>query len=400
MWPDGWTITMSLWWLPSGFIEFSSGEKMPTSVAIVRCSSYDQVPVRQAVRRAFDLIGGLGMVIKAGDRVLIKPNLLTARTPDRATTTHPEVVTAVIESVQAMGGRPVIGDSPGSTRGDIETLWSETGMRDVSERTGAPLVNFEASGVYRTTLNGQVYYIAKTAMDVDLIVNMPKLKTHSLTLFTGAVKNMFGVVPGFRKRETHLLHPKAEPFCRALVDIFSLVVPRITLMDAVEAMDGDGPAAGRKRHIGLLLAGGDAVAVDATAGMIVGMEPEKIHTCRLAAQRGLGVVDPADIRLLGDDHQEMGIEPFARPRSDLTRMVPTPLIRLLRRFIYTRPRILPERCTNCNTCVRHCPTQALVEDRPTPRFEARRCISCLCCHELCPESAIELKWSLMARLAP
>lgn len=373
---------------------------MPSTVSVVRCPSYQRDAVRRAVRRAFELIGGLGAILKAGDRVLIKPNLLTARAPDRATTTHPEVVTAVVEAVQEAGGRPAIGDSPGSTRGDIERVWSETGMQAVSERTGAPLVNFEAGGSRRFSLNGGVYYIARPALGADVIINLPKLKTHSLTLFTGAVKNMFGVVPGFRKREMHLEHPRAEPFCRALVDIFSLAVPRVTLMDAVEGMDGDGPAAGRKREVGLLLAGLDAVAVDAVAGRIAGLEPDQIHTCRLAAERGLGTVDPADIELAGDDFRAMDIEPFQKPRSDMTRLVPTPLVHLLRRFIYTRPRIIAERCTNCNTCVRHCPTGALVADRPTPRFVPRKCISCLCCHELCPESAIELKWSLMARLVP
>ena len=373
---------------------------MPSTVAVVGCSSYDRDGVGRAVRRALDLIGGLSAIIKTGDRVLVEPNLLTARAPERATTTHPEVVAAAVEAVQAAGGRPLIGDSPGSTRGDIERVWSETGMRRVSERTGAPLVNFEAGGPHRASVNGRIYYIAREAREVDLIVNVPKIKTHSLTLFTGAVKNMFGVVPGFRKRETHLEYPKVKPFCRALVDIFSLAVPAVTLMDAVEGMDGDGPAAGRKRPVGLLLAGRDAVAVDAVAGTIVGFSPGEIRTCQIAAERDLGVADPAHIRLLGDDPGEMGIEPFARPRSDMTRLVPTSLVHLLRRFIYTRPRIVAERCTNCNTCVKSCPTGALSQGRPTPRFESRRCISCLCCHELCPESAIELKWSLMARMVP
>jgi uncharacterized protein (DUF362 family)/Pyruvate/2-oxoacid:ferredoxin oxidoreductase delta subunit len=325
---------------------------------------------------------------------------LTARTPDRATTTHPEVVAAVVEVVQNAGGKPVIGDSPGSTRGRIEDVWTATGMMAVSERTGAPLVSIEAGGACRKRLNGKEYYISRTALDVDLIVNLPKLKTHSLVLFTGAVKNMFGVVPGFHKRDVHLRYPKVEAFSQALIDIFSFVVPQVTLMDAIEGMDGNGPAAGRLRHMGVLFAGQDAVAVDAVAGSTVGISPGEISTCRLAAQRELGVASLEDIRIVGDDPAGLNIEPFSRPRSDLTRLVPTPLVHLLKRFIYTRPCILPQKCTNCNTCVRSCPTAALSSGHPHPKFEARRCIGCLCCQELCPESAIELKWSLMARLTP
>jgi uncharacterized protein (DUF362 family)/Pyruvate/2-oxoacid:ferredoxin oxidoreductase delta subunit len=373
---------------------------MTSTVGVVHCPSYDRRMITEAVRQVLGLIGGLGSIVKKGDRVLIKPNLLSAKTPERAITTHPEVVAAVVKAVQEAGGHAVIGDSPGSTRGTLERIWSDTGMQEVADRTGARLENFEAGGSLRRSLNGQVYYISKAVLSADVIVNLPKLKTHSLVLFTGAVKNMFGVVPGFRKRETHLIHPRAEPFSQALVDIFSLSMPQLTLMDAVEGMDGNGPAAGRKRPVGMLLAGSDAVAVDAVAGWAVGIRPKEISTCRLAAQQGLGVAELKEIHVVGDDVRDLNIESFTRPRSDLTRLVPTPLVHLLRRFIYTRPRILLQKCTNCNTCVEVCPTGAMTADQPHPQFQSRKCIGCLCCHELCPESAIDLKWSLLARMVP
>lgn len=372
---------------------------MPSQVAVVRCSAYDPQMVRGAVRRAFDLLGGLSAVVQAGHRVLIKPNLLAAREPQEAITTHPEVVAAVVDEVKQAGGQPLIGDSPGATRRTIEEIWRSTGMEEVCRRTGATLVNIEAGGSLRQSVDGRQYFIARAALEADVIINLPKLKTHSLVIFTGAVKNMFGAVPGFHKRETHLACPRAEPFSRALVDVYSFVVPHMTLMDAVEGMDGDGPAAGRRRVVGLLFAGRDGVAVDAVAGWSVGIAPEEISTCRLASQRGLGIGDVESIQLVGDDLTKLDIEHFARPRSDLTQLVPTPLVHLLRRFVYTRPRIIPERCTNCNTCVRSCPTGALQADQFHPRFQPRKCISCLCCHELCPESAVALKWSLLARLA-
>jgi uncharacterized protein (DUF362 family)/Pyruvate/2-oxoacid:ferredoxin oxidoreductase delta subunit len=373
---------------------------LKAKVAAVRCASYDSHEVPAAVSRALDLIGGLDTVVKTGDRVLIKPNLLAPKKPEQATTTHPEVVAAVAEAVRRVGGSPMIGDSPGGMRRELDDLWEITGMKAVSEKTGVPLVNIEAGGSCKKQRNGRTYYLSKLAIEADVIVNLPKLKTHSLVLFTGAVKNMYGLLPGFRKKETHLIYPKPGPFSEALVDIYSFIMPQLTVMDAVQGMDGDGPAAGRRREVGLLLAGRDAVAVDAVAGRLVGIDPEEISTCRLAARQGLGVCSPEEIAVVGDDPEALIIEKFIRPRSQLSSLVPTKLVHLLKRFIYTRPQILPQACTNCNTCVKSCPTGAMVAGSTHPEFRPENCIACLCCHELCPESAIRLKWSLMARMIP
>ncbi len=369
-------------------------------VVSVRCCDYAHHTVASAVQRCFRLLGGPGPVIHKGDRVLIKPNLLAAKRPEQATTTHPEVVAAVVQEVIRAGGKPMIGDSPGAVRRCLEEVWEVTGMREVSEQTGAPLVNLEAGGSYRRSKGGQDYYICKVAMDADVIVNLPKLKTHSLVLFTGAIKNMFGLVPGLRKKEAHLIHPRPLPFSAALVDLFSFVMPQITLMDAVEGMEGDGPAAGLKRRVGLLLAGYDAVAVDAVAALAVGLNPLEIHTCAIAAQRNLGHCSLDHIQLVGERLERIVVEKFAHPRTDLTGLIPAPLARFAKKFVYIHPRILAEICTNCNTCVESCPTGALRKGSVHPHFRPRKCIGCFCCHELCPESAIKLKPSLIARWIP
>jgi uncharacterized protein (DUF362 family)/Pyruvate/2-oxoacid:ferredoxin oxidoreductase delta subunit len=373
---------------------------LQAKVATVGCQSYDPQRVMAAVEQALELIGGLGPVVKKDTRVLIKPNLLAAKGPEEAVTTHPEVVAAVAEAVIKAGGDAVIGDSPGGMKLELEGLWEATGMREVSRRTGVPLVNIEAGGSYKKQRNGRTYYISKVALDADLIVNVAKLKTHSLVLFTGAVKNLYGLLPGFCKKETHLIHPKPGPFSEALVDIFSFIMPQINIIDGIQGMDGDGPAAGRTRQLGMLLASRDAVAVDAVAGRLVGIDPGEISTCRLAADQGLGVSSGDEIEVVGDDLRELATEKFVRPGSQLTNLIPTPLVHLLKRFIYTRPQVLSEVCTNCNTCVKACPTEALIPGREHPEFRSRKCIGCLCCHELCPESAIKLRWSLMARFVP
>jgi len=376
-----------------------SEARVKSKVALVRCPDYGHQTLTKAVRDSFSLIGGLGSIIKKKDLVLIKPNLLAAKRPDQAITTHPEVVAATVEEVKKVGGRPVIGDSPGGVRQDLKEVWSTTGMQEISERTGASLVSMEASGSWRKTRSGQVYYISKVAMEADVILNLPKLKTHSLVLFTGAVKNMFGVIPGFHKKEIHLNNPRAAPFSAALVDIFSFVVPQITLMDAVEGMEGDGPSSGVKRKVGLLLAGRDAVAVDAVAALAVGIDPLEIHTCQMAARRGLGVSSPNLIEVVGDSLENLMIKEFIRPRTSLSSRIPKPLAQLVKRFVYIRPQVLAEICTNCNTCVESCPTGALSPGSTYPQFRPRKCIGCLCCNELCPQSAIKPKLSLLARLA-
>jgi uncharacterized protein (DUF362 family)/Pyruvate/2-oxoacid:ferredoxin oxidoreductase delta subunit len=383
-------------------MRFSRAPKksVKSKVALVRCPDYGRETLTKAVRSSLGLIGGLSSIIKKGDGVLIKPNLLSAKRPEQAITTHPELVAAVAEEVKKLGGRPMIGDSPGVIRQDLREVWSTTGMQEVSERTGAPLVSFEAGGSQKKMRRGQTYYISRVALEADVIFNLPKLKTHSLVLFTGAVKNMFGVIPGFHKKGAHLSNPRPMPFSAALVDIFSFVPPQITLMDAVEGMEGDGPSAGVKRQVGLLLAGRDAVAVDAVAAMAVGIDPLDIHTCQIAAQQGLGVCSGNQIQVVGERLEELMIKKFVVPRTSLTGRVPQPLARLVRRFVYIHPQILPEICTNCDVCVRSCPTGALNSGSLHPQFRPRKCIGCLCCHELCPESAIKLRWSLMARLSP
>lgn len=369
-----------------------------SKVFITRCQDYQLDNVRETLRLSLQNLGGLQRFVKKNDKVLIKPNLLSAREPEKAVTTHPSLVFAVVEEVKKIGGVPFIGDSPGGTEKGIERLWRNTGMADVSEKTGAELLSFEKAGVYKKeALSGKTYFISKQAIDCDVIINLPKLKTHTLTLFTCAVKNMFGVIPGFRKGEYHKEAPKPEDFAEVIVDIFSLVKPQITMADAIVCMAGDGPSSGEPQYLGIILASEDPVALDAVAAKIMGFKNNEIDTTNIAKERGLGAGDLSEIEIIGESISDLSEFDLKLPSNRFLRLIPKFLVKLLAPYIWVRPAILDGNCTNCNICVENCPVKTIYPGDPIPVYDYSNCINCMCCHELCPHRAIYLEKSWLSK---
>ena len=179
-----------------------------SQVSVTECQSYSVQEVQAAIERCLEPLGGLKNYVKPGDTVLLKPNLLQASTPEEYITTHPAMVEAVINLVKDVGGIPQVGDSPGAFERDMRIYWDATGLTDVCKRLDVELVNFETAGGYHKLRNGHDYYIAKPVLDADLMINLPKIKTHSLTILTCAIKNLYGTVPGFIKTEYHKQAPQ------------------------------------------------------------------------------------------------------------------------------------------------------------------------------------------------
>jgi uncharacterized protein (DUF362 family)/Pyruvate/2-oxoacid:ferredoxin oxidoreductase delta subunit len=369
-------------------------EKIP--VSITKCSSYNLEEVQKAVVECVDAIGA-SSIIKPGDKVLIKPNMLQGKSPDEAITTHPSVVQAVVNMVKDAGAIPMIGDSPGGPARGMESFWDVTGFLDVSERTNAKLVNFEKTGSYERTRNNINYRIAKKVIDADLVINLPKIKTHGLTIFTCAVKNMYGVVPGLIKTEYHKNAPNPTKFAEYVVDIYAISKPQLNIVDGIIGMDGTGPSAGNPKKLGMILASIDGVAVDVVLCDMLGKDPMKIPTNRIATEQGLGEGDLTKIEIIGDAPV---IDDFKWPPniSGSLDMIPAPIARGLMKLFWSRPAIDPEVCTNCKTCVKSCPVDALIENTPIPEFEYGECINCLCCMEMCPEKAVFEEKSRLSRL--
>jgi len=356
-----------------------------TTVSITACDTYDLDAVRRAVAEVLAPFGGMGRFVQPGRRVLLKPNLLGAASLERAVTTHPTVVQAVAEAVQAAGGIVLIGDSPAGPVSNGFQVWRTSGLADVAAQTGATLVPF--AEVTWQRLHGHDYFLARPVLQADLVINLPKLKTHSFALYTGAVKNLFGVIPGTRKRDVHLRAPGIQDFSLALADVLELVRPALTIMDAVIGQEGEGPGlSGTPRRYGCLAAAADAVALDTVLAQAMGFRPGAVLHLVEAGARGLGLADPRLISVAGD-RATLAFGRVDLPGTHWYFRVPARFSAPIYRLARLRPRLSAELCAGCGQCAAVCPRQAITPGQP-PRFDLERCVGCLCCAEVCPQGAI------------
>ena len=239
--------------------------------------------------------------------------------------------------------------------------------------------------------------LQKELVDSDMIINLPKIKTHGLTIFTCAVKNMYGVVPGLIKSEYHKKAPNPSKFAEYVVDIYALSKPQLNIVDGVIGMDGAGPSAGNPKKMDMILASRDGVAVDVLLCDILGKDPMKVPINRIATEQGLGEGDLHKIEVLGDLQI---VDDFKWPPNIYSSldMIPPSIARGIMKLFWSRPAIDSGICTNCKTCVKTCPVNALIENTPIPEFEYGDCINCLCCMEMCPEKAVFEQKSPLSRL--
>ncbi|MBN2541412.1 DUF362 domain-containing protein [bacterium] len=371
---------------------------MKSSVVALKSATYHKENIKSHLSNGFSLLGGIYNFISRGDKVLLKPNLLMPKAPEFNVTSHPSVMEAVAELVGEAGGIPSIGDGPGGTGYELHHVYEITGMKGVADKLGIELVNFRQEGSRRIDLDGQEVFITKALERFDKVISISKLKTHNLTTFTGAVKNTYGLIPGYQKAGYHKKYPFPEEFCELVVRVYKATKPTLNIMDAIEGMDGNGPGAGRTRQIGALLMSEDGVALDKVAVELVGGGEVKIPTLKIAERMGLGNTELENIEILGANLHEFDVKDFKFPKSPQYSWAPRGLANFITRFMWVRPYLLREKCISCETCFKSCPVDAIKMVNNFPVFDYKKCISCLCCFEVCPEAALDLKRSLIARI--
>lgn len=370
-------------------------------VSIRRCDSfeYDLERVKTAVWEVLKPLGGIGSFVKPGERVLLKVNLLMKKDPSTATTTHPIFVQAMVELLQAHGASVIIGDSPGGLFNEraLRSVYQGCGITEMAERCGAALNwNVGSSEVS----NPDAKYL-KTLInvdmlrDVDRVINLAKLKTHGMMKMTGAVKNLFGTVPGTMKAEYHLNWPELDRFADALIDVCLAASPDLSLIDGIVAMEGDGPSSGDPREVGVILASQSPYQLDRVAAAIIGAEPEEIPTLRQSIKRGLASEHLKDVALMGDSLNSLIQRDFRKPELNevnwINGKLPAVLVRAINRTLRSKPVFDHQICVGCKDCYHNCPPKAIAMVEKRPVVDLEQCIRCYCCQELCPHKAVTIR---------
>ena len=368
---------------------------MAVKVSIVKCSTYDETEVLKTLRQSIDLIGGINSFVKKGDRVLFKPNLLSAKSPEKAVTTHPAVVKGVVQIVQEAGGIPFLGDSPGIE--SAKRVAGKSGIKEVADSLGCPIVEFNRP-VLPPERKGKVFKnieIDQSVLEADVTINLPKWKTHAQMFLTLGVKNLFGCIPGPSKALWHLKageDPKL--FAQMLVDLYQMIQPSLNILDGIVGMEGNGPGSGHPISLGLILASKDALGVDQIVCDLLGLPRDSLITNRVAFERGLG---ENDVVTVGERLEDVKITNFKFPTPyRIDWYLPGFIKKAVKSAISAKPIIEKEIFKLCNQCVKICPTKALIEKNKGLVFDYGKCIRCFCCQEICPEGAITIQqgWGL------
>jgi len=414
-----------------------------SKVVVVPCSTYEPEKVYEALRAGLNELGGALQFVKADEKILVKPNFLSASEPEKAVTVHPAVLTGFLRILQEEGCTDVsFGDSPAvhSCKAVIHAL-----KLDEMELYGAKtaLMTEEVQVKNPSGKTAKSFWFSKEIVEADALIGISKMKTHALTRITGAVKNFYGAVNGRRKALGHVSYPNDSIFSRQLCDMHLLLKPRLHIMDGIMAMEGNGPASGTPTPMNVLILSADPVAIDTVFAWLVNVDPEAVPTCAQGRAMGVGTDRESEIELIvlksRTDRAGTGIDsdvetgyssdaaktdgdvgagskgdaaaayqPVRMTRAELFAAYGngnfdvdrTPVKKgLFAKYsramtaLASRPKIDPEKCVKCGVCVEHCPVpeKAVRFDNgkdQVPVHDYQKCIRCYCCQEMCPQSAI------------
>ncbi|MCL2123502.1 MAG: DUF362 domain-containing protein [Desulfovibrionaceae bacterium] len=340
---------------------------------------------REAVDSAFELFP----LRLAGKKILIKPNVLRRAAPEEAVTTHPAVVRAVIERVlESKPGALWVGDNPGvAGYGNNEDCFRASGLKEAAGEHYVNISDRSAVVPFAPAAEGNIQ-VSSAVLEADVVISVPKFKTHGLTLLSGAIKNSYGILPGALKGRLHQRAGNPGAFQRMILDVFKLRVPDLFIMDAILGMQGNGPTSKDLRHIGVIMASDNAVAMDAVMARMAGLDPRALPVLVLAAEQGLGSFEKDDIHIDGEFKL---LHDFRLPLMPESGYAAPGLGHFIDRSLAVGPMVNSELCIACGECVEICPGKALAVEGELPQVDLGKCIRCYCCQELCPQNAIQLK---------
>lgn len=383
---------------------------MKSKVIMVVCSSYDEEKVYRAMKQGLDELGGIERFVKKEEKILVKPNFLLSASPEKAATTHPSVIRGVLRILSENGYENIMyGDSPG--HGSCVGIAKKLGLKE--EEFGAKLTDMshETKIFYEEGKTEKEFYFCQEVTQMDALINVCKMKTHALERVTGAVKNLYGLICGYRKAAGHVAHPNASVFARMLCDIHSYTNPRLHIMDGIMAMEGNGPGNGTPTPMNLLLFSDDPVALDAVFCHLVYLDPETVPTNAQGEALGIGTyhLENIEVTVIEGEKKRVGApmeaiqKRYGNRHFDVDRKGKNKS--LLSKFsavmtaIANRPVIDKEKCIKCGVCVEHCPVPGKAVDfkngkKQPPVYNYKKCIRCYCCQEMCPKGAIHSKRTL------
>jgi len=370
---------------------------MAVLVSVKKCEDYSSLKLNSAIDKAIELAGGLKSIISQGDTVLLKPNILSVASPETAINTHPAVVKSVIEYLKQLKAIPVVAEASGFVA-STDDAFEKSGIGIACKSEDVECRSFAKEGFTGIEVQDkeifEKVYIAKDILSADVVISLPKLKTHVQAKYTGAVKNFFGAIPQSQRKFLHRIGTY-ESLSAGIVDIYSVVKPDFAIMDAIVSMEGNGPSKGKKNNTGFILASSDCVALDRVACKIIGFDNDEVLHLIKANNRRLGYADFREIEVVGDLIDD-AFKKFKKPRIQGGN-VPTFLMDMAFYFYKREPNIVKNLCVACGYCQKVCPTSAIIIEEHA-RILKKNCIECFCCYEVCPQEAIELKRSFLYRM--
>jgi len=359
---------------------------MKRVVSVTKCNSYNEEKVSEAVNKCVNLLGGWSKFIKRGDKVLVKPNLLSEKPPSKAVTTHPIIVKTVLKQVIRLKATPVIADSPPLQNAVF--IAKKCGIKNVCDELGVEIRTL--TNPIKVRKRSKDFIISADLKNFNKVINLPKLKTHSLALMTGAVKNVFGCVPGKIKSEVHAKLPSAYDISKYFYELLMIIKPVLNITDAIVGMEGEGPGSGTPVKLGYVTASSDALALDFINAKLMGFKPRDVPLINYAIKELSYSYESIEVR--GDELIPKNVKkPVANPLIGL-------LTRYMRNFFISKPSVLKDKCAGCAGCARVCPVHAITMRGGKPVFDYKKCIACYCCQEVCPAHAIKINKNFIARL--